>query len=441
MNKVLKSTLGVAAAAVIAGVAVAPAVVAWGDNLGGRQTYSLDQINKEKATEGKVVFNSIVDDGTGYLEGDNIMPLKDERNFVGARIDDGTDVKNNAWYGTEITVEEGKTYLIRLYAHNNGIGEGSTATGVNVSFDLPKVVDTEERVSGFINVGNPSEGTPSRYWDSVVFKSADGRPFYLDYIEGSAILANNGFAAGGQGVALSDTVVTNSAMIGYNGFDGVIPGCYQYAEYVGIKVKPVFESSSIEKKVRLEGTTEWKDEIDAKIGDKVEYQIHYKNLNATRVEDVIVQDFLPAGMKYVEGTTQLFSTNYPNGAHTDDNTLVTDGVNVGNVAVDGDVYVRFTAEVVDEEIVCGVNRLVNQAKATANGFAVVNHADVYVNKTEGCSETPTPTPGTTTTTTTTSTPTALPSTGPEAAVSAVLGAGSLTTAAGYYLASRKQLRK
>ena len=39
------------------------------------------------------------------------------------------------------------------------------------------------------------------------------------------------------------------------------------------------------------------------------------------------------------------------------------------------------------------------------------------------------------------TPEILPSTGPAAIVSGILGAGSLTTAAGYYVASRKSLKR
>ena len=334
MKKVLKTTLGVAAAVAITGAAVAPAVFAWGDNLGGRQTYSLDQINKEKATKDKVVFNSIVDDGAGYVDAGNIMPLTDERNFVGARdASTGNQGKNNVWNGNEITVEEGKTYIVRLYAHNNGIddkdGQGAAkATGVSVAFDLPKVVDTEDRVTGYINVGNPTSGTPSKYWDSVVFKSGDGRKFYLDYVEGSALLENNGFAANG-GKTMSDNVVNGGSAIGYNGFDGVVPGCYNYAEYITIEVKPVFEDSAIQKQVRLEGTKEWKESVDAKIGDKVEYKIHYKNLNASTV-NATIQDSLPAGLKMVSGTTKLYNDEFKKGATTNDDTLVTTGVNIGD---------------------------------------------------------------------------------------------------------------
>ena len=85
-------------------------------------------------------------------------------------------------------------------------------------------------------------------------------------------------------------------------------------------------------------------------------------------------------MEYVKGTTQLFNANFPNGAHTNDETLTIDGINIGNYAVNGDGYVRFSAKVNDKSLVCGKNRLINWAKASANGYAVQDSADVYVDK-------------------------------------------------------------
>ena len=48
MNKAVKSTLTIAAsAAMVAGVVVTPSLVsAWGDNGGGRPSYTIDQINQ-----------------------------------------------------------------------------------------------------------------------------------------------------------------------------------------------------------------------------------------------------------------------------------------------------------------------------------------------------------------------------------------------------------
>ena len=46
--------------------------------------------------------------------------IGDEKNFVGAREDTGVNAgASNVWDGNEISVTPGKTYLIRLYVHNN----------------------------------------------------------------------------------------------------------------------------------------------------------------------------------------------------------------------------------------------------------------------------------------------------------------------------------
>lgn len=447
MNKVLKTVSALAIAATAAGAAVVvPALVsAWGDNGGGRPTYTIKQIN-EGAIDNKIVFNSIVDSNDNLTpkqqESGVVLPLSDERNFVGARLDNGNHGKKNVWNGNEIVAEEGKTYLVRLYVHNNNPkGTAKTAENVTTRLSLPTVASKNARVDGFISSSN---ATPSLYWDSVTFKS--NRNFYLDYVKGSALFENNAIGKN-NGVQLPDSLIKGGTKIGYDKLDGRIPGCYGYAGYVTIRVKPVFENTSIEKKVRLKGTKPWHKTIDAKVGDEVEFQIHYKNNNSSAVDNVTVSDSLPNNMKYVAGSTKLFNTTAPNGMSTQDEGLTKGGVGIGGYAVNGDGYVRFTAKIVDKDLICGSNRLINWAKASANGFAVLDYADVFVNKT--CKEDPkTPTPDTpnnpnnpdTPNEPTPGTPSELPETGPTEIVSGIVGAGSLITTAGYYVASRKQLR-
>lgn len=431
----LKITSAAVATAAVLGAAVAPeSVSAWGDNSGGRQSYTKAQINSG-ALGNKIIFNSISDSVIG-----------DEKNFVGARLDDGNTSNTKTWNANEINVEDGKTYVVRLYVHNNNPqGTKATATGVRTLFSVPSTVGTSVEVNGFIMVGGSTDTKYTvpitKYWDNVVFKASSN--FHLEYVKGSAKLENNKSAAGGK--TISDNVVTNSAglQIGYNAIDdGKIPGCYEYAQYVTIRVKAVFENTSnflVEKKVRKAGTNdEWKEDIDANVGDKVEYQIHYKNLSGVEVKDVMVVDSLPTNMKYVAGTTKLYNATNPNGIARDD-TITTTGVNIGGYANKGDAYVRFTAEVVDKTLACGQNQLINWGKVTANKKVVMDSANVNVKKTGGACDSqpvnPTPTKDTTNTTAS-----SMPTTGPAAIVTGALGAGSIVTAAGYFIASRKHLR-
>ena len=116
MSKVYKTILGVSAAAVVATAAIIPAFVsAWGNAGEGRKTYTIAQINNGELGD-NIVFNSIVDSNENLSEKNKeagvIMPLSDERNFVGARDKaTGNNGKNNVWDGNTITVEEGKTYI------------------------------------------------------------------------------------------------------------------------------------------------------------------------------------------------------------------------------------------------------------------------------------------------------------------------------------------
>ena len=107
MSKMLKSILGVVAVAALVGAGVAPLVRAWGDNGSGRPSYTKQQIN-DGVLGNKIVFNSISDGQSG-----------DEKDFVGARVDDGNHGVNNVWTGSDINVQPGKTYIINLYVHNN----------------------------------------------------------------------------------------------------------------------------------------------------------------------------------------------------------------------------------------------------------------------------------------------------------------------------------
>ena len=72
-------------------------VVGWADSNGGREAYTLDQVNAG-ALDNAVVFNSISDGPIGH-----------EFNFVGARENNGKLV--DYWNANEIEAEEGKTYL------------------------------------------------------------------------------------------------------------------------------------------------------------------------------------------------------------------------------------------------------------------------------------------------------------------------------------------
>lgn len=369
MRKIYKSILGFAAgAALVAGVSTPSLSSAWGDNTGGRRSYTINQINAGILGD-KITFNSISNSVIG-----------DEKNFVGARL----ATNANAWNANEITVEDGKEYVIRLYAHNNSpLGRDAVSYNTRVAFNIPTESSTKVSVNGYIFSDN---ATPSEYWDYVDFVS--DKAFHLDYVYGSALLENNGIGANG-GVKLSDEIVTkaaskNGVQIGFDQLNGEVPGCYHYDNYVTIHVRAVYDNEfTITQKIRKAGTSGWNNgsNIEANVGDLVEIQAQYTNTNPNGQvqENVMVKTILPNNLRYVPGSTKLYNDKY-NGAVVNQDTIVTTGINIGHYGVGANAYVRFTAEVVDNSLACGSNTLVDWTQAGVSQKTLQDYATVVVNK-------------------------------------------------------------
>lgn len=373
-------------------------VFAWGDNSEdgkGRPSYTIEEINNG------AIGATPISDGEDYKNSDNYpgqiifntisdSTIGSEKNFVGARecvlLEDGSwegATKDTIWHGNDITVEDGKYYIIRLYVHNNNPnGEDAVAEDTHVSFSIPADYDAENKriqVNGFIDSSN---ATPSEYWDYVNFNS--DIPFHLEFINNSGLLENNGIGLGG--LILSDDVVkakSGGVLIGYDALDGRIPGCYQYANYVTIKVRAMFNYEyTVEQKVRIAGTdNDWEDTIEAKIGDKVEFRIEYQNTSDRSQEDVAIKDILPPNLKYVDGTAVLKNGNHENGLTiTNDENLFSNGLRIGNYGSGANAIFYFVAEVVDDDLETGVNTLTDWSQAGVGQKTIQDHASVIVYK-------------------------------------------------------------
>lgn len=358
------------------------ATFAWSDNGGGRPDYTIAEINQLQADGewgDKIVFNSISDSVIGH-----------EKNFVGAREcilrDDGTwewATESTVWNANEINVEDGKTYIIRAYVHNNNPnGYKGVAKDTKVAFNVPSKTAKEIDVSGQISSSN---ATPSKYEDDVVFKS--DTPFHLEYVYGSALLENNKIGLGG--LTLSDHIVDakdGGIMIGYDSLNGEVPGCYQYANYVTIKVQVVFDYDfTVEKQVRVVGAEDqtWKDAVDAKIGDKVEFRIQYKNTGDVRQTGVTIKDTLPNNLRFVPGSIYLKNATLKSYSRTDGDSLVTNGLNIGNYGPGANAYIKFTAEIVENvKLGYGTNAIINWVQAGVGSTTRQDGARVIVTKKE-----------------------------------------------------------
>ena len=338
---------------------------AWGDSDGGRPSYTTDEVNGGALGE-TITFNSISDNPA----------LGDEKNFVGTRR---VDSDSAVWNANTITAEDGKKYYIRMYVHNdNPGGDEAVAKDTTARFDIAEGSGTEVEVQGFIASSNAS---PAEYYDSVRF--ASDTAFHLEYVPGSAFIENNGIAAGG-GIGLSDEIVetANGVLIGYDALDGNLPGGLEYAAYVGIEVRVVYDYSyTAETQVRLTGDRDapWQKEVTAEIGDEVEFQIAFQNLETMPVADVMAKTVLPEGLEYVGGTLMLYNSTHPEGFATEDGAvLFSDGINTGSYDSESNFYLRFTAKVVDAGLSLGENTLVSWGQMGIGSSLKQDSASVIV---------------------------------------------------------------
>ena len=412
--KNIKSVLGVAAVAAIAGTAfVATNVSAWGDSDGGRKSYTIEEINNG-AIDDKIVLNSI-----------SINPDLNELYFVQARAADA----KNVWNANDIEVENGKEYVVRLYVHNNNPrGTEMIAKDVFANVNVPTESGKSITVTGTVSASN---ATPSKVWDEVVFKSSTNT-FHLEYVKGSALIENKGKISG---TTLSDNLVMGGTTLGYDSLNGEIPGCFGYAGIVTFRVKAVYDYDfSVSKMVRIKGETEWHKQVYAKVGDTVEYKITYKNTSDSLEKDVVIFDKLGSNQTYVAGSTKLYNSNYKDGlALKSDGLTTSEGINIGDYKANAAAVVTFEVVMKDDNLGCGGD---NVLRSWAQGYIghettmKQDYADVLIYKACPKNEDPV--------TPVTPTDPVLPSTGASDIVVTALGAGSAVTAGGYFLASRKR---
>lgn len=338
-------------------IAVPAIINAWGPD---RQLFTM----AKPATF--VTFNSITDNSI----------VGDERNFV--VIKDAANTSDGGWKD-DVTVERGKEYLVRVYVHNNAADNlGLKALNTRVSAGVPTNTAKNISISGFVTSDN---ATPKQVWDDASFNSSEN--FNLVYVAGSAEIYNNGYARGGK--SLPDSIVTSAgAKIGFDGPDGIVPGCFKYDNFIFFKVKPQFapvNDYSFTKQVRKEGSTEWSKSVQANPGDTVEYMLSYKNTGEVRQNNVVMRDQLPDKISLINDTTYLKNGTNPNGLRISNNISTPTGVNIGDYNAQAAAYVKYSAKVASlDKLVCGKNELINRAKVVVDGTQIEDSATVTVNK-------------------------------------------------------------
>ena len=362
MNKIAKTSLGIAAVAALAG-AGAYMAFAWGPS---RTTYTM------ASPADHVVFNSITD---------NNNEVGDERYFVSASEYTG-DASKNYW-SDKTQVENGKEYVVRMYVHNNAASNlNLTAENVRAYVVLPTDTATSITVSGKIYSSNAN---PTTVWDETTFTSKNGEKFNLAYVDGTAKYYNTKDGKLRTFTLNSSELLTSTgALLGYNQMDGKIPGCSEYSGYVTFHVKAQFaENPAIEvsKEVKILGSNTWSEEVTAKSGDTVRYRIHVKNSGNTTLKNLVVRDILPTGLSYVKGSTTIVNTAHPKGVALSDGIVTDKGINLGDYAAGAGAWLYFNATVdssVSEKCSNTLLRNVIQASAGTSTGTKEDSADVLV---------------------------------------------------------------
>lgn len=311
----------------------------------------------------------------------NVPNIGDERNFFTGKIS-GAD---GGFYDPMNNVKAGDELLVRVYVHNNADNsknaDGSgVARNTRVRVALPTSLNQNQTASAFISADNAQ---PAVIEDTLSLTGAT--PIGLQYVPGSAAIKTDY-----QNVPLSDEIVTTGVKIGDSDLSGNFKGCFEYVARVTFKVKVTAPSYSLQKSVRVNGTTNFGEEVSVKPGDKVDFALGFKNTGTTSLRNVVLGDRLPVGMTYVPGTTEWISGHTGDTwAKVDNDQWLDGGLNVGGYAPGAGVFLRFTAQVADaSQLECGMTQLVNHGFTKPEGQGTIQDS-ATVKVTKECA-TPTP---------------------------------------------------
>lgn len=340
------------------------AVMAKEENEDKRPSYTTEEVNAG-ILGNEIVLNSISDNQIG-----------DEQNFLHVAVT-GTD--EYAWHGNTVNVEEERVvYLVRLYVHNdNPGGEAVVSENTRVSVTMPESFGKELRINATITSDN---ATPGEYHDDVTFVSDHN--FTLDYVYGSAQIVNN-WTSKNEQLLLSDDIIKNgsSVLIGHDTLDGRLPGGTEYEQFICFKVvATLHHECEMATKVRLKGTDEWQDEVQAKVGDEVEYQVRFTNTDSEAIRDVAFFCVNDPCLEYAANTAVYHTTSHPEPISVEqaDDLFQPGGANLGNCPSDSEIILTYAAKVADADLEVGNNALVSWTQTILGEERYQKYAIVHV---------------------------------------------------------------
>ena len=308
----------------------------------------------------------------------NNPQIGDERDFVRVR-----EINDHGTYGDQVTLEAGHTYEVYIYYHNNADGHevGQTAIGIAdgaaVKSSFPATLKKDEKgtVTGNIFA---SDTDPLEVWDGAYLIASED--MYLRYVPGSAIIHNGG-QLNGQNIG-PDYLFGDGALLGYNKFSGILPGCNQYAGYITYQIFADVPNFEVQKTIVGDATT-------FKAGDEITFKVRYENTGTMDQLNVVVRDTLPEGLTYIPGSAMLYNNNLTEGKVVNDDIIAENGMNIGDYAGgSGWAEVTYKAKVNDDQK-CGGELTNSVVVSTTDGNKSAN-VKITIEG-EDCAPTP-PTP-------------------------------------------------
>ena len=311
------------------------------------------------------VFNSFI----------NTPSYGDERAFFDGRRTDQT-VGQNADDITDVN-KTTKEVVLRTYVHNNANQNTNNTVGIakntKVRIALPTATEQVLRARSYISADNAA----------MVEDTADllgTEKFKVEYIPGSAKLLR-----GTASYNLNDSIVTTGAPVGDKAMNGELPGCFEFAALVEIRVKVIVQQNpdlQLVKEVKVKGATGWNKEISTKPNTLIQWRLSTKNISNVTLNQVNVRDALPAHLSVVPGSVRLIDANQD--TVQNDAPLFGGGLGLGTYPSAGIRYIIFDSTVKDDFKECEV-RLRNYAYANSKETPVEDQDSAVVNvKKENC---------------------------------------------------------
>lgn len=238
-------------------------------------------------------------------------------------------------YHDSVSAKVNDVINIQVWYHNpQPVNSNQIAKNVNVKINLPGDKSTKHTITSRVGGSNTNITTDIANITSSIAST-------LEYIPGTAVRRyNSGTNEKPNWVnqKLPDSILTTGYTVSQ------LKPCWNFAETITIQARVNAPVLSITKQVKIEGTSEWRTNIEARPGDTLAYLITIKNEGNVTLHNLTVRDSLPPKLVYLPGSARLINGNHPNGIVASDN-LVNGGTIIGNYAPGTVAYVRFNARV------------------------------------------------------------------------------------------------